>query len=81
MKGLADYAKESLGLAVRVGVATGYGGVADGIDTPQFATVLGLMLIDAEAGGAVKHSSKQKGSNMLSHGMGMITKLFGHFRA
>ncbi len=81
LKGIADYAKDSLGLAVRVGVATGYGGVADGIDTPQFATVLGLMLIDAEAGGAVKHGNKQKGSNMLSHGVGIITKLFGHFRA
>jgi cell division protein FtsA len=81
LKGIADYAKESLGLAVRVGVATGYGGVADGIDTPQFATVLGLMLIDAEAGGAVKHGSKQKSGKMLSHGVGMITKLFGRFRA
>lgn len=81
LKGITEYAKESLGLAARVGVATGYAGVADGIDKPQFATVLGLMLIDAEVGGAVKRSNKQKGANVLSHGMGMVSKLLGHFRA
>ncbi|PIQ70843.1 cell division protein FtsA [Candidatus Saccharibacteria bacterium CG11_big_fil_rev_8_21_14_0_20_41_19] len=81
LKNISEYAKESLGLAVRIGAATGYAGVADGVDQPQFATVIGLMLIDAETGGMSKHSVKQKGDNMLSHGMGIITKLLGRFRA
>ena len=81
LKGIADYAKESLGLAVRVGIATGYGGVADGIDKPQFATVLGLMLIDSESGGTSKHSGKSKGKAALSSSVSMISKLLGRFRA
>jgi cell division protein FtsA len=81
MKGITDYAKESLGLAVRIGVASGYGGVADDIDKPQFATVVGLMLMDAEAGGAIKQNPKIKGKNALSSGLGMISKLMGRFRA
>ena len=81
LKGIADYAKESLGLAARVGIASGYGGVADGIDKPEFATVLGLMLIDAEVGGVTKHGNKAKGKGALSHGMGMLSRLMGRFRA
>jgi cell division protein FtsA len=81
LKGIADYAKESLGLAVRIGVASGYGGVADGIDKPQFATVLGLMLIDAEAGDSGKQANKSRGKGVLTGGVGMIYKLMGRFRA
>jgi cell division protein FtsA len=81
LKSVADYAKESLGLAVRLGVPSGYGGVADDIDKPQFATVVGLMLMDAEAGGTAKHSPKMKGKNALSSGVSMLSKLMGRFRA
>jgi cell division protein FtsA len=81
LKGITDYAKESLGLAVRIGVASGYGGVADDIDKPQFATVVGLMLIDAEAGGAIKQNPKIKGKNVLMSGAGMLSKLMSRFRA
>lgn len=81
LKGIVDYAKESLGLAVRIGVASGYGGVADDIDKPQFATVLGLMLIDAESGGANSHNGKSRGKNALSNGTGILSKLMARFRA
>lgn len=81
LKGIVDYAKESLGLAVRIGVASGYGGVADDIDKPQFATVLGLMLIDAESGGATSHNGKSKGKSFLSNGTGILSKLMARFRA
>ena len=80
LKGIADYAKESLGLAARIGVPSGYGGVADGIDKPQFATVIGLMLIDAEAGDATNHNSKSHGKNPLSKGFGILSKIFGRSR-
>ena len=48
LKGIVEYAKDSLGLAVRIGEIADYGGVADDIRKPQFATAIGLMLIDAE---------------------------------
>lgn len=48
LKHMADYAKEALGLAARLGQPTGFGGVADDIDKSEFATAIGLMLIDSE---------------------------------
>lgn len=48
IRGISDYAKEYLGLAAKVGSSTGYGGVADHIEEPQFATAVGLMLLDSE---------------------------------
>lgn len=75
LKGLADYAKESLGMAARVGVATGYAGVAEDIDKPQFATAVGLMLIDLESGlSSINKRQKSKNSTKL------FTKLLSRFR-
>jgi cell division protein FtsA len=49
LKGIVEYAKESLGVAARIGRPTGFGGVADSIDNPQYAAAVGLMLLDSEA--------------------------------
>lgn len=81
LKGIVDYAKEALGLAARVGKATGYGGVADDIDKPQFATVVGLMLIDADNGGVVKHADKKKAKSSLLNSAGVFSKFLGRFKA
>jgi cell division protein FtsA len=48
LKHIAEYAKEALGLAARLGHPAGFGGVADDIDKSEFATAIGLMLIDSE---------------------------------
>lgn len=61
IKGVAEYAKSQLGLAARVGKSSGFAGVADHIETPQFATAIGLMLIDAET--APVHGPKKAGIN------------------
>ncbi len=52
LRHIADYAKDQLGLAARVGKPAGFGGVADNITNPEYATAVGLMLIDAESAGA-----------------------------
>ncbi|MEI6850627.1 MAG: cell division protein FtsA [Candidatus Saccharibacteria bacterium] len=80
LKGIADFAKKSLGLAAKVGVASGYGGVADDIDKPQFATVVGLMLIDAESNNNVSNNNKITSKNVFSTGVGAISKIFSRFR-
>lgn len=80
LKGIAEYAKQALGLAARVGTPTGYGGVADDIDKPQFAAAVGLMLIDSEMGQAIKHGSKLGGKDIFISGVGFISKLFGRFK-
>jgi cell division protein FtsA len=48
MKKIAEFAKEKLGLAARVGRASGLGGAVDNIEQPEYATACGLMLVDAE---------------------------------
>ncbi|HEU4830747.1 MAG TPA: cell division protein FtsA [Candidatus Saccharimonadales bacterium] len=81
MKGIAEYAKQTLGLAARVGTTSGYGGVADDIEKPQFATVLGLMLIDADTVGGPIHGGKKAGKGALLEGAGMLSKFMSRFRA
>ncbi len=82
LKGIVAYTKESLGLAVKIGSAKGYGGVAEHLDEPQFAAAAGLMLIDAEGGhthgkpmtgGRAKAAAGQAG--------GILKKLFGRLKA
>lgn len=48
LKGIVEYAKQTLGVAARVGKPTGLGGVSDTIDGPQYAVAVGLMLLDNE---------------------------------
>lgn len=48
LKNIAEYAKESLGLATRIGRLKGLSGLVEHVDGPQFATAVGLMLIDSE---------------------------------
>lgn len=48
MKKIADFAKEKLGLAARVGHASGLGGAVDNIEQAEYASACGLMLVDAE---------------------------------
>jgi cell division protein FtsA len=75
LKGITEYAKEALGLAAKVGKPSGYGGVADNIDQPQYATAVGLMLIDAETkftGKQVKSANKK----LFTNGVGTFSKIF-----
>lgn len=49
MKKISDFAKQKLGLAARVGKASGLGGAVDNIEQPEYAVACGLMLVDAES--------------------------------
>lgn len=60
LKHMAEYAKEALGLAARLGKPSGFGGVADDIDKSEFATAIGLMLIDAEQAPKTKSKGGKK---------------------
>lgn len=81
LKHIADYAKETLGLAARLGTPSGFGGVADDIDKSEFATAIGLMLSDAEG----MHQDKPRSGGKLKTPSakdvkGGISKLFGWFK-
>lgn len=79
MKGLAEYAKNYLGLAARVGKPTGFAGVADNIEQPQYATAVGLMLIDSEQVISGVPQSKQK-SGQFKSASNIVSKFFARFR-
>ena len=79
LKGIVDYAKEYLGLAARIGKTSGYGGVADNIEKPQFATAVGLMLIDATTG--ANHSHKKQSGLSFNRAGGFLTKFIARFKA
>ncbi len=82
LKGIAEYAKAKLGLAARVGKSAGYGGVAEHIEEPQFATAVGLMLLDA-SGSSLSQSHKTTGGGgvSLTKAGGVITKFLNRFKA
>ena len=56
MKKIAEFAKEKLGLAARVGKTAGLGGAVDSIEQPEYAVACGLMMVDSE--GHATNSSK-----------------------
>jgi len=82
LKNIAEYAKEALGLAARLGHPAGFGGVAEDIDKSEFATAIGLMLIDSEQAGRDKPRGggpkfKAPSTKDLR---GKASKIFGWFR-
>lgn len=82
IKGITEYAKEKLGLAARIGKASGYGGVAENIDEPQFAAALGLMLLDAQGADSAPHGGKQgSGKAAMKNAGGLLNKFLDRFKA
>ncbi len=83
LKHIAEYARETLGLAARLGQPDGFGGVAEDIDKSEFATAIGLMLIDAE--GAAHDKPKSGGGikfkTLSTKGLkGKASKFLGWFK-
>ena len=87
MPGIDEYAKQALQLSARVGKPTGYGGVADQIESPAFAAAVGLMLLDL-AGAPSASASHGKGGDPsgkvgdIARDMtGKLTGIFSKFRS
>jgi cell division protein FtsA len=84
LKGIASYCKDKLGLAVRVGKSSGYGGVVENIEEPQFATAVGLMLADVDGDGRTKPTSSHasvSGKAAMKSAAGFASRLLGRFKA
>lgn len=86
LKSIIEYAREKLGLAVRIGKSTGFGGVVEKVDQPEFATAVGLMLIDAdgapakERGGKAGRSGQSK-TSMFRGASDLAKKIFGKYKS
>ena len=81
LKHITDYAKEALGLSARLGQPAGFGGVADDIDKLEFATAIGLMLIDAEQNPTTDRKPGKIKAPSAKDAKGMLSKLFSVFKA
>ena len=84
VRGIVEYAKEQLGVAARVGKPTGYGGVSEQIETPDYAAAIGLMLLDEQAGGHAGRpgggSKAAKSSTVVKKAGGFISSILSKFR-
>lgn len=80
MKHVAEYAKQTLGLAARIGKATGYGGVAEEVEKPSYATAVGLMLIDADGVPVAAKHSGFKAKTSMKQASGALSWLVDKFK-
>ena len=82
LRAVAEFAKDQLGLAVRVGKPAGYAGVADHIDEPQFAAAVGLMLINADDSRTPRSEPKQRsnGKSVMKSAGGLLSGILGKFK-
>lgn len=58
---IAEFAKEHLGVAAKVVENSGFTGVAEGLEKPEWSTALGLMFIDAEGQYVATIKNKKSG--------------------
>lgn len=63
MRDVEVFAKECLEAATRVGLPSGLGGVAEGVEKPEYAAAVGLALYAAEFGLSGPSKSKKKGGS------------------
>jgi cell division protein FtsA len=80
LKNITEYTKESLGLAVKIGAAKGFGGVAEHIDEPQFAVAAGLMLIDAEGSSSHITHNGNRTKAVADQAGGLIKRFLGRLK-
>ncbi len=80
LKGIVEYSREALGLAVRLGAAKGFGGVAEQLDEPQFAAAAGLMLLDAQSS-PVLTKGKSRVKAVSGSSGSALKRFFGRFKA
>ncbi len=82
LKHITDYAKQALGLAAKVGVPHGYGGVAEDAEKPDYAAVVGLMLLDSESGATIhKVEGGFNGKKAFKNAGGVVSKFLDRFKA
>jgi cell division protein FtsA len=88
MSGIAEFAKDALRLPARVAKFTDMSGVSDKTNSPQFATALGLMLLDFEkeqptpnSSGTSKKPGSKGGAPALGNFVERANSLFKKFKA
>lgn len=88
LRDIDEYAKEKLRLPVRRAKIAGFTGISDKVSGPEFATALGLMLLDFEqeagatagAGHRMQSKAVEQGGKALNNFMQRASSLFKKFK-
>ncbi|HXH26401.1 MAG TPA: cell division protein FtsA [Candidatus Acidoferrum sp.] len=87
LKGVAEYAKEKLALPVRVAKMNSLTGIVDKVASPEYATAVGLMLLDLEqenrdnsGSKTMQHKAVQSGTKVVHNFMQQANSLFKKFK-
>lgn len=86
LRGIEEYAKEALQVSARLGVPSGYSGVAEKVSSPAYSSAVGLMLLDLEGGVGTTDQPKTKGTGIDIGGVigtisNKVTGIFNKFRS
>lgn len=79
LPGAVELAKDILRLPAQIGYPKPLGGILDQVDNPQFATVIGLVLLSQSTGTQRKIFSTRKFWNVLPESMQGFVKNVRHF--
>ncbi len=81
VKGLVEFAKNQLGVAAKIGIPTGYAGVSDEVNGPEFATAVGLMLMDGTTSQQqARHTANKPAGDIVKKAGGFIGNLCARFK-
>ena len=80
VKGLAEFAKEQIGLAVKIGKVQDYAGMTDDIKDPEYAAAIGLMLAMSTSPSRPEGSHSKKASKVAQKAGGFLGGLFAKFK-
>ncbi len=82
VKGVVDFAKRQLAVAAKIGMPTGYAGVSEDAQQPEYAAAVGLMLADGAANDS-NHSSggrNKKSNEVAKKAGGFISGILARFK-
>lgn len=80
VKGLAEFAKEQIGLAVKIGKVQDYAGMTDDIKDPEYAAAIGLMLVMSTNPSRSEGTHGKKASKVAQKAGGFLGGLFAKFK-
>jgi cell division protein ftsA len=80
VKGLAEFAKEQIGLAVKIGKVQDYAGMTDDIKDPEYAAAIGLMLAMSTNPSHSEETHGKKASKVAQKAGGFLGGLFAKFK-
>lgn len=82
MQNIVEFAKRQLNIAARIGKPTGFAGMEENVNQPDFATAVGLMIIDSENDNQPKHKKLGGNKSLKSAtGQGLLSRFADKFRA